>query len=113
MRLPPPGQFLHQSAQVIDSPSVDMQNGRYAAQLHMWGPHSSHRTVAAHLGQRRNMQHETHVPCWHVRNNGHGLIKGTHTDYVVTSLGHRASALNHIKFAKKMFLNSYADPNDV
>nr|XP_060621873.1 inter-alpha-trypsin inhibitor heavy chain H3-like [Anolis sagrei ordinatus] len=31
-------------------------------------------------------KHGRNVPCWFIHNNGEGLIDGTHTDYVVSSL---------------------------
>ncbi|XP_015262960.1 PREDICTED: inter-alpha-trypsin inhibitor heavy chain H3 [Gekko japonicus] len=33
-----------------------------------------------------DVRHGTNVPCWFIHNNGEGLIDGTYTDYIVSSL---------------------------
>ncbi|ELT99546.1 hypothetical protein CAPTEDRAFT_222769 [Capitella teleta] len=94
------GQFLHQQGGVVDGGRGSESGTRLA----FFGPHSAHRTVDAHLGSRRNMEDLSQVPCWHVRNNGRGLIKGKPQDYVVSRLDQKSSSLRHIKYARQLFV---------
>ena len=74
---------------------VDPKSGNLISKLSLQGPHMSHRKVTVRLGKRRDMQDNVHVPCWYVRNNGRGLLKGAHTDYIVPYLSYSRSALAH------------------
>lgn len=98
------GQFLHQSAEIMDTPEVDPHNGRLKTRLSFKGPHSKHRTLLSHLWSRRNMEDDKQVPCWHVNSNAAGLLKGSPLDYVVSHISQRHSSLHHLKQAKRMQL---------
>lgn len=45
--------------------------------------------VQVHAGQRFNMATKEYVKCWHVRNNGRGLLKEKLNHYKVPSLHYR------------------------
>lgn len=89
------GQFTHQEASVIRS-SVELRtsfsNVRLQARLTFSGPHMSHRTVGAALADRRDMDLKKQTPCWHVPQNGAGLIKGNPEDYIVPYLHYKKSS---------------------
>ena len=80
------GQFVHQKAQLSSEPLAATKS------LVLRSSHTKERTVDVRLGQRRNMDLNTHVPCWFVRNNGHGLIDGAHKEYIVGKLMHELPA---------------------
>ena len=94
------GQFIHQEAKTVTS-SFDLLTSdhddtvRLATRLSFSGPHSSHRTVRAVMTSRRDMQHKTEVPCWHVGNEGAGLLRGSVEDYAVEDLLDKRSSFHH------------------
>ena len=53
------------------------------------------RHIVAHLGHRRDMTLKEHIPCWHVRNNGRGLLMGKFKDYIVPKLTFRRFAMKN------------------
>lgn len=95
------GQFNHQRARRVYS-SVNMQakdhnhgpSDRTVSRLAFSGPHCSHRTVRAVMMSRRDMQHNSSVPCWHVAKQGAGLIRGSTDDYIVEDLLDKRSSFH-------------------
>jgi len=95
-----PGQFIHQEAHSVTS-SFDLLTNdrddtvRLVSRLTFSGPHSSHRTVRAVMTSRRDMERKTEVPCWHVGNEGAGLLRGSVEDYAVDDLLEKRSSFRH------------------
>jgi len=85
------GQFIHQTAKYVRS-SLKMKFSsnddllKLTSRLTFSGPHMSHRTVMAAMKRRRDMAANQHRPCWHVTQNGAGLIRGRLDDYIVPNL---------------------------
>ena len=94
------GQFTHQKAKKVLSAfemltTDDDDHVRLVTRLSFSGGHSSHRTVRASMASRRDMEHNAGVACWHVANQGAGLIRGTPEQYVVDELTDTRSSFRH------------------
>lgn len=88
----PLGQFQHREATIAKGPTLTSKNN-YRAVINLEGPTRSLYSVKAHLGKRKNMELSEHISCWHVSNNGLGLIDGAPEQYVVPKLYHRGSQI--------------------
>ena len=45
-----------------------------------------YKPIRVQMIQRMNMASHELIPCWHLSNNGQGLIQGMYTDYIVPKL---------------------------
>ena len=82
------GQF-HKRIVRYDARPIVHKNGHISARLRIGGPHTKKRYVKAEMRHRLNMESHDYVPCWHVGNNGAGLISRTHTSYLVPKLRYK------------------------
>lgn len=93
------GQFESVLANLIYLPEseipkgMQIKMGAIVRTLQIVPSDGSDRNVIAFLGKRRNMDLKEHVPCWHIRNNGRGLLHGHFKDYNVPDVYFKDFAL--------------------